>query len=136
MDIYDATDANPIYCENSPGDDVLKREGGTTGKAFKGERHYFDAAVSFAKDLAQRLGPRWRGYVHYNLGWHYCALSPTGSLKVYEDDKTKRYSSLFVKGSMFVGRGLTPQAAVRDIFRQVDDEISKLRTLSTQTVQS
>ena len=120
MTILDADEKFPVHCANIPGDKWLTHEGGD--KAFQGGPTYFQKAVASAKALAKKLGPGWTGFVHYNLGWHPSAKSPKKTLQVYGGEQG--YSSLFTAGSMFVGRGRTPRAAVKSIVRQMEKHIA------------
>jgi len=64
-----------IYCSPACG-------GGCTATDYilAGER----AAI-----LCKYLGPGWTPHVWENLGWHYCAHSPCGRIKVHPSEKTK-----------------------------------------------
>jgi hypothetical protein len=120
MTILDADKPFPIHCDNVPGDEWLTHEGGD--KAFQGGPTFFQKAVAGARALAKKAGKGWTGYVHYNLGWHFSARSPKGNICLYENHSS--YSTLFTKGSQFVGRGRTPKAACKSILDQMKKDIA------------
>lgn len=109
-----------IYCSPACG-------GGCTFAAYEN-------AHKLANSLAKRLSsPRatWTTYVHENLGWHYSVISPCGRIMVSEDRGSPRYSALFGEPfshmGIWVARGRTAKAAVRNVIQVAERELEKIQ---------
>ena len=80
----------------------------------------YDAAIVAAKVLSTSLGYGWKPRVWENLGWHYCAVSRNGFVKVHPffDWRVKKVTSYtafigdIVGGGRYTGDGDTPEKAI------------------------
>lgn len=87
-----------------------------------------DAAVEKAKDLAEKLGPRWSPVVWENLGWHYCAKSDLG--EVHRFGPRYYWASLHAGEKQFIGEATTPKKAVDKALQSARDLIALVEAMT------
>ena len=90
-----------------------------------------DKAVENAAKLAKSLGPTWKPQVWENLGWHHCAVSPCGRLKVHPRLVKGSNCCAYLdhegdSGGLWVARATTARAAVRAVVKQAEDEARRI----------
>jgi hypothetical protein len=93
----------------------------------------YERAQKKAAALAKRLGPRWKPRVWENLGWHYSAISPCGSIKVHssypEGEMWTAYFGPEATGGKWAESGKTPWEAIDAVVatgREYETEIRRL----------
>ena len=95
-----------------------------------------DIAQSRAKALAGRLGKGWEPKVWENLGWHFRAVDPSGTLKVHPSSGRQRWTA-YLGGSDAGGRwvesGTTPEAAIRAVRKVAEKDRDLIETILVMT---
>lgn len=96
----------------------------------------FDAAGIKARALADRLGQMWKPYVWENMGWHYAAITDSGFHMMEYDDRHRKYKDGFGRlyysvttGTIYSGKGDTPEEAIRDALDPIKSELDRLNGL-------
>ncbi len=89
-------------------------------------------ATKQARLLVKALGMSWQAVCWKNIGWHYKAISKTGSIQVYPSTIKGEYTAyigepLSIGGDgELIGRGNSPQKAVQSTVRKVRRHIAML----------
>ena len=88
----------------------------------------FQVAKRDAKKLATSLGKGWKVRVWENLGWHYCANSPCGRIKVHKGHND--YFAFLGEPDSCGGRwsadGKTARSAIRNVIAMAKAELKEI----------
>jgi hypothetical protein len=78
---------------------------------------------------------KWKPRVWENLGWHYCAISPCGRIKVHPGHATGYLAFLGEadsSGGRWVERARTPKAAIRKVIARGVSERAEIDNLLSE----
>jgi hypothetical protein len=91
-----------------------------------------ERAQKRGKKLVKRLGPGWELQVWENLGWHYCAVSECGRIKVHPYRRRSDGFHAFLGhgvGGRWTGDGATPKKAVAAVIAEARADVEGLMSL-------
>ena len=98
----------------------------------------YRAAQIKSKALSMMLGPEWQPHVWENMGWHYCAKSHNGFIKVHPLINGGEYHAFLGKdsaGGRWVSDGhKDPKECVRDVVRMAKDEALETLALILEVI--